>query len=750
MAEQPTGGPGASEREVDRIGHRVAERFAGDRRLLTYEQFLALFAADPYLPARTAVQYLRDAVLHFGSTQVPTIGGTTVRWRIFDAAQAGGEGAVIGQERPQRDLVDTIFAAAREGRLDRMILLHGPNGSGKSSLVELLQRGLEEYSHVPEGALYALRWIFPKAAPEGSSLGFGGRRAEMRDSYALLDASDIAARVVCELRDNPLFVVPDSERQGLLDEALSANSARRQESFRGFLTGNLCAKCKTIYEGLLAAYKGDWRQVARHVQVERIFVSRRFRVGAVVTQPQGTVDAGLHPLTGGSALAGLPPFLLSTALSEVVGDLPDANRGMLEFADFLKRNLELSKYLLQTTERGFVTVGNELLELDIVFTGTVNERHLEAFRQMPEFASFQGRMHFVRVPYSRELDKETQVYERACAELRRARHVAPHIAKTTALFAVLTRMERPQEDRWPAELKEIVRELAPLEKVWLYAERRVPDRLGHDASRALLRALPDLRDEHDRDARYEGRVGASIRDLRSALLRAAVRRDGVCVTPSAVVEEFGSLIQEKGTYRFLQFEPDGEYHEPQALLDAAVRQLGQWIVHDVQDAMEIVSEEEYDRRFDTYFHHLVAHTRHEGVRDAATGRIVEPDIKLLESVEQVFPVHGSADTWRRGLVSRIGAYAVDHPTERPIDFRKLFPDLLRPLRQRFFDERRDSVTRVQRNLLLHGAPEFADLPEAERRLAERTLENLTRRQAYCAVCAKDAVDFALQQLARES
>ena len=54
-------------------------------------------------------------------------------------------------------------------------------------------------------------------------------------------------------------------------------------------------------------------------------------------------------------LAGLPPFLLSTPMAEVVGDLPDANRGMLEFSDFLKRNLELSKYLLQTTERGFVT-----------------------------------------------------------------------------------------------------------------------------------------------------------------------------------------------------------------------------------------------------------------------------------------------------------------------------------------------------------------------------------------------------------
>ena len=161
--------------------------------------------------------------------------------------------------------------------------------------------------------------------------------------------------------------------------------------------------------------------------------------------------------------------------------------------------------------------------------------------------------------------------------------------------------------------------------------------------------------------------------------------------------------------------------------------------------MELVTQAEYDRRFDAYFHNLVAHTRRENVRDTATGRSVEPDVRLLEAVERVFPIHGPIDAWRRALVSRIGAYAVDHPEERSIDFKRLFPDLLRPLRQRFFDERRDTVTRVQRQLLVVGSPEFADLPESERRLTERTLANLTGRLGYCPTCAKDAVGFALAQ-----
>ncbi len=735
---------------LERIGRSIAARYAEDRRLLSFDQLLGQFVDDPYPMARSAVQYLRDAIQHFGTNEVDGIGGKQTRWRLFDAEYDDGEGAVIGHEQAQRDIVETISAAARDGKLDRMIVLHGPNGSGKTSLVELLHRALEHYSHEPAGAVYALRWIFPKLPAEGSGLGFAGARKEDdRESYALLDPTEVAARVVCEMRDNPLFVVPDSERARLLGDAFERHPEQRRESFRHFLAGNLCPKCKQIYEGLLAAHRGDWRKVVRHVQVERVFVSRRFRMSVVVTQPQGTADAGLQQLSSGGFVAGLPAFLQSATLYEVVGDLPDANRGMLEFSDFLKRSLEFSKYLLQTTERGFVTVGNQLLGLDIVFTATVNERHLEAFRQLPEFASFQGRMSFVRVPYLREIQKETQVYRAVCKQMSRTRHVAPHVPEFAALFAVLTRLERPQHDRYDGHLRELLTDLSPLEKLWLYSEGRAPDRMGSDDARELVRAIPDLRDEHDRESRYEGRAGASIRDVRATLLRAAVREDGACVRASQVVDEFRELIEYKSTYRFLQVAPDGEYHEADLLIESAVGQLAQWVLHDVQDAMELVSEEEYDRRFDAYFQHLIASTRGEAVRDAATGRSAEPDLALLQSVERLLPTQGPVEQYRRSLVSRIGAYAVDHPEERPLDFRKMFPDLLRALRRNFFDERRGVVTRAQRHMLLHDTPDFAVLPESDRRVALRTLENLTGRHGYCASCAKDAVGLALQHLEAE-
>ncbi|MCG3133132.1 MAG: hypothetical protein HMLKMBBP_00225 [Planctomycetes bacterium] len=728
------------------LGARIAQRYAADRRLLSFDRLLDLFLDDPYPLSRSAVQTLRDAIRSFGTEEVPGIGGPVRRWRIFDAPWDGGVGALSGQEEAQAAVVEAVDAAAREGRLDRMIVLSGPNGSGKSSLIELLQRGLEEYSHAPEGAAYALRWIFPKEHPEGASLGFGGkRRADGDGSFASLPPDEIAGRLVCEMRDNPLFVIPDSEREAMLAAALARNPARRAESYRAFLTGNLCPKCKTVYEGLLASAQGDWRQVVRHVQAERVFVSRRFRVGAVVVQPQGTVDAALQPIAGGGA-QGLPRFLSGTPLFEVIGDLPDANRGLLEFSDFLKRSLELGKYLLQTTERGFVTVGNQLLEIDAVFMATVNERHLEAFRQSPEFASFQGRMHFVRVPYLREFGKELRIYGDLAKEIARGRHTAPHLAETLAFFAVLTRLERPQREKHEGRLRSLAHDLAPAEKLWLYADGRAPDRLSADEARMLRRAIPELRDEHRFESRYEGRVGASVRDLRASLLKASVRREGGCLTHSAVVDALRDLIREKATYRFLQVEPDGEYHDAEALLAAAKRELGARIAEDVQEAMALVARAEYDRRFDAYFQHVIAEVRREGVRDPATGRSSDPDRGLMEGVEKMLEVRGDAAAWRSGLVSRIGAWAVDHPGEGPPDMRAVFPDLFRNLRKSFFKDRRAAVERVQRNLLALDTPDAAAIPEAERAEAVRTMDRLCADRGYCRTCARDAVDFALAGL----
>jgi predicted Ser/Thr protein kinase len=181
--------------------------------------------------------------------------------------------------------------------------------------------------------------------------------------------------------------------------------------------GELCHKCRRIYNALLAASNGDWLRVLRHVQVRRFYLSRRYMVGAVTVEPHLSVDAAYHQVSADRSQANLPAALQNLVLFEPHGPLVNANRGIMEYADLLKRPLEAFKYLLGFSETGEVPMEHFVLQLDQVLVASSNEKHLAAFKELPDFASFKGRVELVRVPYLRRWKVE--------GDLRRAGH-HPH------------------------------------------------------------------------------------------------------------------------------------------------------------------------------------------------------------------------------------------------------------------------------------------------------------------------------------
>jgi serine protein kinase len=109
------------------------------------------------------------------------------------------------------------------------------------------------------------------------------------------------------------------------------------------LRGDLSHRNRQIFEALLSSYHGDLSKVLRHVQIERFFVSRRYRQAAATVEPQLAVDARSRQLTMDRSLGSLPPALQSLTLYEYQGELVDGNRGVIDFADLLKRPLESYK-----------------------------------------------------------------------------------------------------------------------------------------------------------------------------------------------------------------------------------------------------------------------------------------------------------------------------------------------------------------------------------------------------------------------
>jgi energy-coupling factor transporter ATP-binding protein EcfA2 len=504
------------------LGTGIRDEFAQNRRVLSYAEYLELCAASPAHQLRGAPQYALDCMSHYGTDDVAYPWGPVRRFRMFDCPWADGQDRLIGQESVQNQVFRILQNFVQDGAPNRLILLHGPNGSAKTTLVRCLGRALEHYSTLPEGALYRFNWVFPTQKSTKSGIGFGGKEgaADASDTFAYLPDDLVDARLVDELRDHPLLLIPTAKRTALIDQLVAAAPP-------GFVvadylrTGALSPKNQLIYEALLASYHGDYLKVLRHIQVERFYVQHRYRTGYVTVEPQMSVDASERQVTADRSLSALPASLQSVALHEYGGEVVGANRGLLEFDDLLKRPLEAYKYLLTTVERGSVSLNSSTLFLDLVFIGSSNEIHLAAFKEHPDFASFKGRIDLVRVPYILDVRHEERLYNEKLMAAAGDRHVAPHSAYVAALWAVLTRMRKPQPTSYAAPLAEVVGKLTPLEKAELYAFGTAPGHLTAAHQKELIAHVGELVSESESYPNYEGRIGASPREMQGVLLNAA-------------------------------------------------------------------------------------------------------------------------------------------------------------------------------------------------------------------------------------
>lgn len=744
--------------------HGLSTRIQGDfveqRTILSFAEFFEEFRRAPRRHARNVAQYTRDMLDHFGTELVETSRGKVRRFKLFDMAFAGGRDRVVGQEAVQNEFYQTLNNFTRERRVRRMLLLHGPNGSAKSSFISCLMRGLEEYSRLDEGALYRFNWVFPTEKISRASIGFGlasSADARERDknkaleTYAYLSELEINAKLIEELKDNPLFLIPREHRQPMLLELFGEESRNPDRACKEqfilsdyIFEGELSHKSRLIFDALLASYNGDYAEVLKHVQVERFYISRRYRRGAVSVEPQLRVDAGSRQVTADRSLASLPTSLQNQTLFEPHGDLVDANRGIIEFNDLLKRHPDLNKYLLGTIEKGTVAVEHAILQLDTLLIGSANEEFLEAFKTQPEYPAFKGRLEFVRVPYILDYTVEQQIYDLFLAETEFGKPLSPHTTHVIALWAVLTRLDRPDPDRYPEVIRDVVRQLTPLEKAELYATGKLPDGLTAEQGRELRASIEKMLEEGaTRPLHYEGRHGLSPREVKNLLLRAAHRNGYKCLSPLPIFDELRDLVRDPSTHPFLRIKADGLYHDHAAFIEVVVEHYVDILDSEVRACLGLVEAESYETYFSRYVTTIMNWTRGEKLYNRITGAYELPSEDFMKEVEKTLGVSGNPRDFRNDILSAVAAFRIDNP-DRELRYREIFPELFLALEESYFNERRAQIDRIHNNLLHWIRGEEDAINPTERDQVERTLSNMETRFGYGSQCAQEAIAFLLR------
>ena len=724
----------------------IRTSFEGHRRILSFAQYMELFFAEPQRFARSSAQYLRDCFDHFGSYTVRTPQGDMRRFTLFDGL-APGSPYLVGQEHAQNAIYRLLSSFIREGRVNRLVLLHGPNGSAKSSLIACLSDALERYSHTDGGALYRFNWIFPGDKLKAASIGFGGGSTATSSlpTFAHLADEEVNARLADEMRDIPLLLIPVDERAALLEKAgLTKAGDGSGYSLSEYIgRGDLSAKNKAVFEALLSAYHGDFAEVVKHVQVERFFISRRYRVGVATVGPEMRVDASLRQITSDRSLASLPAALLTVPLYEPFGDLVDGNRGLVEYNDLLKRPMELNRYLLSTSESGTVPLDTCTLHLDTFLVGTVNEAYLDALKGQPDWASYKGRMELVRMPYLRDFHTEAKIYEVQIEQIDIQKPRAPRVCELAALWAVLTRLTRPDPDCFPEGVREVINGLTPIQKARLYADGTVPDGVTGDLARQLTAVVADLFLERASRPDYEGRFGASPREIRTILLNSAHSEEYPCFSPPAMFEELRRLVADPSVFEWLQLKPDGQFHQPAEFVDIVTETYLDIVDNDVRTAMGLIEEAQYEQLFARYVDNVNYWVRKEKMLNPVSGKYEPADESLMKDVETKLGLSGDVESYRNGIISAIGAFRVENP-DGEVDYGVIFANQFETLKSNFFAQRVGAIQKIKLNLLRFFDGDTADLSRTEREQVERTMSHLQTELGYTPETAREAVGFLVQ------
>ncbi|MBS1958448.1 MAG: hypothetical protein JST80_03160 [Bdellovibrionales bacterium] len=712
------------------LSDQIKEQFKSNKQVLSFDEYLAFVEKNPRTQLRGSSRYATDMFDHYGKTET---GG----YKIFQSK-------VVGQETVQNQIYNSLKAFSQMGANHRLILLHGPNGSAKSTIISTLMQGLDDYSRTPEGAVYTFCWVFPVDKVIRGSLGIGGtndRKASSNQSFAYLSDEDIACIIPSELRDHPILLLPLAERRkffaGLDLGPGFTIPVRYRES-------GLSHRDQLIFQALLTNYQGDYAQVLRHVRVERFFMNRVYRTGLVTVEPQMHVDAQYQQLTMNRSLSQIPSSLQGINLFSLVGDLPDANRGMIDYNDLLKRPIDTYKYLLTASETGRVNVGHSIIQLDTIFIGSSNELQLDAFKEYPDFSSFKGRIELIKVPYLLKLNQEREVYQPLLASVAGSKPITPHVDWTIALWSVLTRLKKPHRERYPSELGQILDKLTPLDKVRLYDTGEIPERFTNDERKLLRANINKLLEEYNTVPYYEGRTGASARELQAILVDAAQSPDYKTLSPLAVVSELRKFIKRTTEYEFLRQDAVDGFHHHEGFIETVLTEYTTLIDREVRDCLGLYETRQWHDFMKKYILHLSALLKREKMKNPITGGYEEPDQTLLDEFETIAqaPTDPAAkDQYRMNLITQIGAWVLDHPKEQ-MDYFKVFPEIKQRIEKHFYESQKALLQKMNTALKLFGT-DHEDSTSEGSKLARQTLENMQKKFGYSVDGAKEVIGFLM-------
>lgn len=654
---------------------------------------------------RTANRRLYDMIISEGSFQYEKNGQKLIHFNFFDDPHNKGKEAVFGLDENIMQLMKMLKSAAfGYGTEKRILLLRGPVGSAKSTLARLMKRGLERYSESDAGAIYTFGW---------KNVDFIDRKEGLSSVEADgEDKNDGSPVLWSPMNEDPLALIPAEHRARMLEHF---NAGKSAGDYRVHIPEKgLSPFSRFYFDKLMEHYEGDITRVLDHVVTKRVVISEQDRIGIGTYQPKDSKNQDTTELTGDINFRKIARYGSDSdpRAFNFDGEFCVANRGMIEFVEMLKLDLEMLYTLLEASQsreikpKKFSAIG-----VDQVIIGHTNEPEYEKLKNNKFMEALRDRTVVVDVPYVTTVSDEMKVYEKDYNPSRIAAHIAPHTIEVASQFAVLSRLEAPKKA-----------DLTALQKMKLYDGKAVAN-YAEDHVAELRQA-----------AEREGLDGLSPRFIQDTLNECLVESDD-----QRGISAFQVLnMLEQRIPKSTHVNSEEEEKRLKNLLAMVREEFEQTVKLEVQLAISH-DENALKALAEKYIQNVSAFLSRTKVKDPHTNEKVEPDERFMRSIERKMGIsEKEAHDVRRSVLETIGSAAA---AERAFD--PLSNDRLRKaLEQKLFEDRRDQIS------LQQYATTIVD-KEAQEKI-DILHKRLKEKFGYNDYSATDVLKFVASVMARGS
>ncbi|PRR91857.1 MULTISPECIES: PrkA family serine protein kinase [unclassified Bacillus (in: firmicutes)] len=508
-------------------------------------------------------------------------------------------------------------------------------------LEESLERLVEEYFHPAAKRLDVRKRILLLMGPvSGGKSTLVTRLKRGLEEYSLTDHGAVYAIKGCPMHEDPLHLIPQNLREDFY----------REYGIR--VQGNLSPlnmmRLEEEYGGRI-----------EDVRVERIFFSEDKRTGIGTFSPSDPKSQDIADLTGSIDFSTIAEFGSESdpRAYRFDGELNKANRGMMEFQEMLKCDEKFLWHLLSLTQEGNFKAGRfALISADELIVAHTNETEYRSFISNKKNEALHSRIIVMPIPYNLKVTEEERIYHKMISESDVAGvHIAPHTLKVAAMFSILTRLKEPKRS-----------DIDLVKKMRLYDGESVEGFQSADI------------DEMKKEFHDEGMSGIDPRYVINRISSTIIRKNMESINALDVLRSLKEgldqhpSISSEDRERYLNF------------ISVARKEYDDIAKKEVQKAFVYSYEESAKTLMDNYLDNVEAYCNKNKLRDPLTGEEMNPDEKLMRSIEEQIGISENAKkAFREEILIRISAYARkgkrfdynSHERLREAIQKKLFADL---------------------------------------------------------------------------